>query len=177
MNKITRSFRIMKLLAIILLVLVGITGVVLTNINIDQHTKLVEREKIVQKNWIKFSLEKDNKSLQIIQSQAKRVETLENRLDNANIIMQNTTLELELRERLLTSTAKQLQGVIDALAVTKTKLDTSYRTTKYLGLRVSSLADSLYKAKKRIKELKVELDSNNTNKSFLQGIHNLEDLL
>lgn len=181
MNKILRELRMMKSIAIVIIVVIATSmfgiGLVLANINLERYNQLIDREEIIQRDWVEFSLGRGNKSLQIISMQAERVKLLEGKLENANIVMQATTSDLKLRERLLVSTAKQLQEVIDALAVAKIKLDSDYRKIKYLHLRIASLSDSLYKVQKRVKELKKELEVKEPPKPFLSGIYNLEGLL
>ncbi len=94
-----------KIVMFLLVAAMLFAGIIIANVNLEEHTRLVEQEKLLQTNWVTFSLDKDNESIQIIKMQAFRVETLEGKLEDANKLLQDKSEDVLLREQLLVSTA------------------------------------------------------------------------
>lgn len=150
-------------------------GIVVSNVNMEQHERIVEQEKLLQTNLVAFSLDKDNESIQIIKMQAIRVATLEGKLDNANKMLHLKVEEIDIRERLLVSTATKLQQTIDTLAESNGELDVSKRNRRFLKLNIASLTYALQKAKSEIKRLKDALKSNQPVRAPHPAFRNLGD--
>ena len=162
-----------KIVMFLLVAAMLFAGIIIANVNLEEHTRLVEQEKLLQTNWVTFSLDKDNESIQIIKMQAFRVETLEGKLEDANKLLQDKSEDVLLREQLLVSTATKLQTTIDDLSKLQAELDSSKYDQRILRRTISRLDNSLQKARLEITRLKKPLKSKKPVKAPHPSFRNL----
>ena len=136
-----------------------VVGAFLSNIAFEKQEEVVEQQRILQRDWVTFSLDKDNESMHIIKMQGHRVELLESKLEVANNIMHDKDDEVTRRGELLESTALQLQKTIDNLANALKDLDEKTRAYRNRGIIIASLRSELKRCEKELRQLKCKFDS------------------
>ncbi len=147
-----------KLLSAILWTLgVGamVSMLAVSSINIDKCDTLMLESELLDQSRENVRLEKDNGAQKIMLLQAERIVILEGKLNAASDIINTSIQNIELREKLLVSTAERLQDTINELAKATTELDKKKR-------EVYSLRRSLRRVKAELTIVKKSLLKLNT---------------
>ena len=146
---------------------IGVMASVLaiSSINLDKCDTLGLEAELLDQSRENVRLEKHNGAQQIMLFQAERVVMLESKLKEASDIIHDKTQNVELREKLLVSTAERLQEVINDLAKATTELDKKKREAYSLKRTIKTLKTELLMVKKSL--LKLDKPTLAPHKSFL----------
>ena len=123
---------------------------------LDQTKQTVKLEsELLDQTKQTVKLEQEGKAQTIMLLQAKRVAHLEGKLTEASNIINNKVNAIEMREKLLVSTAEKLQDAINELAKAKTELDRRGREVYSLKKSLKRVSTELAKVKRSLLKLNV----------------------
>ena len=147
-----------KLLGAILWTLVVgamVSMVAVSSINIDKCDTLMLEAELLNQSRENVRLEKDNSAQKIMLLQAERIANLEYKLKGASDIINTKIQNIELREKLLVSTAEGLQDTINELAKATTELDKKKREIYSLKRSLKRVNAELVSVKKSLLKLNI----------------------
>lgn len=126
---------------------------VVSVINIDKCDTLSLEAELLNQTKESVRLEKDSGVQKIMLLQAERISGLEHKLEGASNIINDKIKAVELREKLLVSTAESLQDVINEMSKATTELDARKREVYSLKRTLKRVNDELDQVKKSLLKL------------------------